>query len=394
MPTLNRQLSKIPCSRNLGFFFLTFTVSAFVIQLLFTNNYVDFLWQKTESSTETNSEHEFNLLSQLLQQHPLVSNIDELERYVFFDDNRDSGGKSNSNSNTNADKKMCGRYWIYENLGLVLVAMNIPKAYNDSDYMQPSYLYLTNINANHKLNPWESFQNLTIFVSIHGTLESYGGIAQPVLLGLTPQRMVWKFPYIFTIDRNECEVILKYVYWNGHMDINMSRCDYQREQRVNVPQSNTSNNNKTTITTTTTATTTTTTATTKPLWVELYRVPQEWKFYDEVDSCCEMCTRVRDCDVWHSLDNGGVDRCVLYQKATNNHLPAKPAKLSSATSSSSLSKNGGDGTSWFKPESDFVAGYSRHEKTAFYLGDMMNVHWLTRDCYNQRWDRIYGSGKK
>eukprot|EP01084_Bolivina_argentea_P220469 373632_1 len=245
---------------------------------------------------------------------------------------------------TNEDcttKLECGRCWLYNNLNIVIEISSIIPIPNDK-------LHISYKNLN-LLTYWITFRSInnelciakdiTIYISISDiNSESVGGLAIPDSTSLCG----WKYKWIISQPGNY--TIIAYVlYYRGYLDFNQNKCNNSR----NIEYIDTSLNEEYTLT----------------------KLPPKWRFYGQVEGCCEWCNRMKNkCKSWSS--GHGNDRCILFQQSPFD-----------VNSNIKIEKHNG-----------YISGIYRNEPQQWYLGSLLNIQ--PNQCHHTTLDLIYGSGMK
>lgn len=255
---------------------------------------------------------------------------------------------SNALSFTNEDcndKFECGRCWLYNNLNLVIeISAIIPISNEKMDEEHQELNLLTYwvifraINVEGKEQTICNAKDITIYVSIiDENSESVGGLAIPDDTSLCG----WKYKWI--VSKPGQFIINAYLlYYRGYLDFDEEKCKYEK----NIKYTDKSGDLET---------------------YTLTKLPENWRFYGQVEGCCEWCNRMNGkCKSWSS-GGGGSDKCKLYTESPMDD-----------NSNIDIVKQNG-----------YISGLYRGEPQQWYLGSLLNIQ--PNGCHNTKLDLIYGS---
>eukprot|EP01083_Nonionella_stella_P179956 640344_1 len=239
-------------------------------------------------------------------------------------------------------KLECGRCWLYHHLNLVIEISSIipiPRNRLDVSYtnldLSAYWITLRAINNATICNA----KDITIYLSIIDlNHESVGGLAIRDSTSLCG----WKYKWIVS-QPGQYTINAHVLYYRGYLDFNQNKCHNVK----NIQYVDTSDDESHT----------------------LRKLPPKWRFYGQVEGCCEWCNRMNGkCKAWSS-GGGGSDKCMLYT--------ASPMDEDSPVT---ITKHNG-----------YISGLYRNEPSQWYLGSLLNIQ--PNACHNTKLDLIYNSGQ-
>eukprot|EP01083_Nonionella_stella_P089475 249645_1 len=289
-----------------------------------------------------------------------VQNI-SVQEYIYFTDE----------PYNDSDSQYCGRVWLYKHHNIVL---SITNKHQFTHPHQPIYLQQMShshpkryteqtvvIEQVNRMNPSFDCSDLTIFVRISGA-ETLGGFAS--VAHNTKHECFWWFKFRITLPGNY-SIIARILYYKGHLDFDNNKCELQLNAGWKSSNSNISTQD----------------AYNKP---ELFDDPListriDWRlqFYDRHYSCCEWCSRLptETCSKWMSGPGFGRrnDRCNMFHDEHSIYNTDSNNRITSIAMPKEKNL-----TQWF-------AGTSRNEDTAWYLGSKLSVTPSQRICFSGNW---------
>jgi hypothetical protein len=252
--------------------------------------------------------------------------------------------------NIHWDFSMRGIGWLYANFQVVLTLVTPPTYTSVSPEQRQFQVDVVMASAAHPL--FEPSQ-LTIWMRVSSDYEIFAGAAV-----FQPSSNQWIFPFRPRIPQARFRAEAKLISYKGTQDFNSTLCKLNQTKVDAMPYQ----------------------------YLNL-TYPRNFgirgfKFYDDFESCCEICTRIPNCQQWAtpSPDKQPMNGRPKEGQQLECHLYLSDAEpLVRHTHRRRL--YGGVGY-----------GYSRHENTAYYLGCGWS-YWLSNHypCLHITDDTLFGS---
>ena len=253
----------------------------------------------------------------------------------------------------------CGRCWLYNETKLFLQITHIVPIEDDNENendlnYKKYWILIRNINTKQvrECNP----RDVTVLIRIYGSdSESSGGVA----VADDSSKCGWK--YLWKVSQSgEYRILSHLLYYRGYLDFDVSKCKYANDKQYKDPSKDESS--------------------------VLIKLRKKWRFYGQVEGCCEYCNRMDGkCRSWVS-GPGDVTRCVLFTSEKEemeiiDHWAEREKKIEA------IKKDGGNIGKYKSPF--WVSGVYRDEPFGWYLGSLLNIQ--PNDCHMTQLDLIYGS---
>jgi hypothetical protein len=256
---------------------------------------------------------------------------------------------SSRKENIDWDFSMRGIGWLYENFHTVLTLVT-PPTY--ASYSPRQRQFQVNIAMASAAHPSFEPSQLTIWVRVSSDYEIFSGAA---VFDISSNQ--WHFPFRPLVPQAKFRAEAKLISYKGSQDFNSTKCKTNQTQADAMPYQHLN--------------------LTYPRNFGI----RGFKFYDDFESCCEICTRIPNCQKWATPSpdkqpmngrpkEGQPLECHLYLSDSAPVLRQSHRRLYDAIG----------------------YGISRHEPTAYYIGCGWS-YWLSNHypCLKNTDDTLFGS---